>query len=86
MTATKQIRHGTKSGYTQGCREQCCRKANADYMRELRALNRTRPAPEHVHGTLNGQKNYGCTCEACRDADNRRYALKRANLPADWTW
>jgi hypothetical protein len=83
---TTNIRHGTKSGYTQGCRDTCCRTANNEYMRQWRETVRNRPVPRHVHGTLNGQKNYGCTCDACREADNQHARRVAAGLPADWTW
>lgn len=92
MTHIKQ--HGTRTGYVAGCRETCCRTANNEYMRQYRATLRKREVPDHLHGTLNAAKNYGCRCPACRKAEAAHYkrwqatgaAQTRNSLPADWTW
>jgi len=65
--------HGTVTGYTYGCRDECCRGAMAKYQAERRALLKTRKTPPKVHGTLNGYVSYGCRCDACM-AVKREYA------------
>lgn len=63
-------RHGTTTGYKAGCRDRCCRAAATAQRRYHRALARKRGlAPDDPrHGTLNGQTNWGCRCEPCRNA------------------
>lgn len=39
------LRHGTRSCYLAGCRVAECRKANTDYMRQLRQTGRLEPIP-----------------------------------------
>jgi len=71
--------HGTVTGYTYGCRDECCRGAMAKYQAERRALLRTRKIPKKVHGTLNGYVTYSCRCGACATAKSEYY-LQRRNL------
>ena len=71
--------HGTVTGYTYGCRDECCRSAMAKYQAERRALLRTRKTPKRVHGTLNGYVTYSCRCGACATAKSEYY-LRNRNL------
>jgi hypothetical protein len=64
--------HGTERRYGQGCRgaSGCaeCREAHRTYCAGRRAL-RLASMPSWMHGTPNGTKNYGCTCDRCRAAN-----------------
>lgn len=60
--------HGTERRYGQDCRLPCCREAHRVYCAGRRELRRA-SMPEWMHGTPNGTKNYGCTCERCKAAN-----------------
>jgi hypothetical protein len=64
-------RHGTLSGYTHGgCRQACCRAANAAYQR-LRNSQRRQLLANGIdvkHGSASTYANYGCRCQPCKDA------------------
>lgn len=62
------------SSYTRGCRCDVCRRAKADYQRDLVARRRANGTPDHVHGTFNGYRNYGCRCDRCTEANRLRMA------------
>lgn len=66
--------HGTNAGYIRGCRCRECTTASAEYRR--RGLDRLDPR----HGTLNGYKNCGCRCNACREAHRQAMAKTRKTL------
>lgn len=49
---------------------------------DWRKRARSRPIPDHVHGTLNGYSNYACRCEFCKavkSAANRGEYRKQRN-------
>ncbi len=71
--------HGTLTGYSYGCRLECCKIAMAKYQAERRLLLRRRKTPQHVHGTLNGYVTYGCRCDSCT-ASNKQYKRERKLL------
>lgn len=83
--------HGTLSTYTNhGCRCEACKRANADYHRNLRRTRRAAlaagRAPGLKHGSFSTYTNHGCRCEACKRAKReyrRRYRQRRANRPTD---
>ncbi len=61
------------------CRCAACLADWAAYNRRLRALRRTQPTPQHAHGRPGTASNHGCTCTACRQANNiRRYRRTHA--------
>lgn len=60
--------HGTTSRYSRGCRCDDCKKAVAEYQRNLRGTRWDKATPAHAHGTVNGYKNYSCRCDLCKAA------------------
>lgn len=60
------IRHGTISGYANGCTEECCLSAWRDYHREYRKMRRERAIRAEKHGQIGTYANDGCRCELCR--------------------
>ena len=64
--------HGTYTRYSSGCREACCRKAKAEYMRARRSaaremvrLNPARVVVGVKHGTAYAYDERGCRCGPC---------------------
>jgi hypothetical protein len=52
---------GTADGYTNHrCRDDGCTAANVARNKEWRQRRRLEPTPNHVHGSDNGYRNYGC--------------------------
>lgn len=77
-------RHGTVTGYRQGCRgEACpespsCRDVAREYQREYR--RKQRGVGEFEHGTTTGYYSRKCRCDSCREAMreySREYRRKR---------
>ena len=63
------MEHGTLRGYlTHGCREACCRKANALYHR-LHRSSEFDPALLS-HGKRSTYVNKGCRCTDCKAANH----------------
>lgn len=60
--------HGTNGYANYGCRCEVCTTANTAAHRAASLSARSRPTPDHVHGTNNGYGYHGCRCGACRDA------------------
>jgi len=65
--------HGL-GGYSLGCRCEDCVTTKAEYMAEWRASKTFEDIP---HGTDNGYTNYGCKCDACREAHVARTTGQR---------
>lgn len=62
------IRHGTISGYANGCTADCCMTAWREYHREYRKMRREREIRADQHGKVGTYANAGCRCLACRNA------------------
>jgi len=71
--------HGTKSKYNMGCRCDDCRKAIADYNRELVERHSKLPKSKIPHG-VDGYANYRCRCRKCVKIYNA-YVKMRLSLP-----
>lgn len=64
-------RHGKRSGYKQGCREACCRRANsaAQAKRRNRIKDRVVVIPADMeHGKDSTYTNWICRCGPCTQA------------------
>lgn len=77
------IIHGEARGYDKGCRCDECKAAYRERAREAKERRKSRPIPEHVHGTWNGYANYDCRCSRCLAACQQKYpdsaAWRQAN-------
>lgn len=72
MTGPDDPRHGTSGGYTnQGCREECCKAAWAEYnqgARERRAARLLENPTLAEHGSASTARNWLCRCPLCTTA------------------
>lgn len=75
--------HGTRSGYTAGCRCRRCREANRAYILQWRhSTGRADPAKRILpgiyceHGTLSRYQR-GCKCDPCRAANTSYHRAHR---------
>ena len=73
------VTHGTCSAYTNGCRCDQCRRANATYQDSWRRKQRAIPA--WAHGRESTYTNYACRCNLCKAANSEarqaRYQRKK---------
>jgi hypothetical protein len=74
--------HGTRTGYSYGCRCDACRAAQAacDSARRPRTGRTPKPSTPLRHGTCHGY-NRGCRCDECQRANmesQRRWKARRA--------
>ena len=92
----KSLKHGTRTGYQNGCRCDNCKRANSDYLKAYRLskgiTKNTYDGRKYAHGTYYSYQYGKCRCELCREAgrihnenyrerDNERRRLRRANNP-----
>lgn len=62
------VKHGTISGYANGCTAECCLGAWREYHREYRKMRREKAIRAAEHGTIGRYMYDGCRCQLCRDA------------------
>jgi hypothetical protein len=57
------------------------KRSDPGYFAAWRAAKRARGLPpgDPRHGTVNGHDNYGCSCEACREAHADKMGRWRQN-------
>lgn len=77
-TRTRNLVHGTTTGYAYGCRCDECKRASTTAASEYRARTGGREVPYNLHGTSNAYTNYGCRCDLCKQTARDKWQRDKA--------